>query len=88
MSASSRQPHHRRFLSGAGGNPEDTESIFKTEERLLVARALLNGLVPALDLVFLVGDYFHDYPSPDFEFVVLIFNFFRELRQIAQVPRP
>ncbi len=56
------------FYNGPEGNPEDTESIFKTEERLRAATAALNGLAPTLDLVFLVGDYFHDYPSPDLEF--------------------
>lgn len=56
------------FYKGPEGSPEDTESIFKTEERLVAARAVLNALTPALDLVFLVGDYFHDYPSTDLEF--------------------
>ena len=32
------------------------------------ARDTLNGLLPALEMVFLVGDYFHDYPSPDLDF--------------------
>lgn len=56
------------FYRGPEGNAEDTESIFKTEQRLLAARSALNGLTPALDRIFLVGDYFHDYPSPDLEF--------------------
>ena len=56
------------FYRGPEGNPEDTESIFKTTERLTAARDLLNSLTPALDRVFLVGDYFHDYPSADLDF--------------------
>lgn len=56
------------FYRGPEGNPEDTESIFKTDERLLAARATLNAVTPALERIFLVGDYFHDYPSPDLEF--------------------
>ncbi len=56
------------FYRGPEGSPEDTESIFKTSERLTAARDALNGLRPALDIVFLVGDYFHDYPSNDLDF--------------------
>lgn len=56
------------FYRGPEGNLEDTESIFKTSERLLAARDTLNALRPALDLVFLAGDYFHDYPSADLDF--------------------
>lgn len=56
------------FYRGPEGNAEDTESIFKTEERLVAARAVLNGLTPALERIFVVGDYFHDYPSTDLEF--------------------
>lgn len=56
------------FYRGPESNPEDTESILKAEERLTAARSVLNSLTPALELVFLVGDYFHDYPSTDLEF--------------------
>lgn len=56
------------FYKGPEGSPEDTESIFRTSERLAAARQALNALRPALDLVFLVGDYFHDYPSTDLDF--------------------
>src|SRR5262245_47147104 len=56
------------LYKGPESNPEDTESIFKTSERLTAARNVLNGLTPALDRVFLVGDYFHDYPSADLDF--------------------
>jgi hypothetical protein len=53
---------------GPESNPEDSESIFRTHERLTAARDTLNALRPGLDLVFLVGDYFHDYPSTDLDF--------------------
>jgi hypothetical protein len=56
------------FYRGPEGSPEDTESISRTKERLVLARDTLNALQPSLDLVFLVGDYFHDYPSEDLEF--------------------
>jgi len=56
------------FYKGPEGSPEDTESIFRTSERLGAARDALNALRPALDLVFLIGDYVHDYPSADLDF--------------------
>jgi UDP-2,3-diacylglucosamine pyrophosphatase LpxH len=56
------------FYKGPEGSPEDTESIFKTSERLIAARALINSLTPKMEKVFLVGDYFHNYPSPDLDF--------------------
>ncbi|MDP2054263.1 MAG: metallophosphoesterase [Acidobacteriota bacterium] len=57
-----------QYYKGPESNPEDSESIFKTSERLAAAREVLNNLRPALDKVFLVGDYFHDYPSSDLDF--------------------
>lgn len=56
------------FYKGPEGNPLDTETIFKTTARLESARALINSLRPAVEQVFLVGDYFHDYPSVDYDF--------------------
>lgn len=56
------------FYTGPEGSPEDTASIFKARERLTAARETINGLRPAMDLVVLVGDYFHDYPSADLDF--------------------
>ncbi len=47
---------------------EDTESILHSVERLTGARDFLNTLKPAAERVFLVGDYFHNYPSPDVDF--------------------
>ena len=56
------------FYKGPEGNPEDTESIFQTSNRLTAARDFLNALHPAPEKVFLVGDYFHNYPSTDIDF--------------------
>jgi len=56
------------FYKGPESNQEDTESMFKTEERLVAARSLINSLEPRMEKVFLVGDYFHNYPSPDIDF--------------------
>src|SRR5215831_13633300 len=56
------------FYKGPEGSPEDTESILHSAERLTLARDFLNGLKPAPEQVFLVGDYFHNYPSPDIDF--------------------
>ncbi|HLX43705.1 MAG TPA: metallophosphoesterase [Bryobacteraceae bacterium] len=56
------------YYKGPESTPEDTESIFKTSERLASARDLINSLSPAMEKVFLVGDYFHNYPSPDIDF--------------------
>jgi hypothetical protein len=56
------------YYKGPESNAEDTESIFKTTERLDAARGLINSLTPRMEKVFLVGDYFHNYPSPDIDF--------------------
>jgi hypothetical protein len=56
------------FYKGPEGSPEDTESIFKTTERLEAARTVLNSLQPPMERVFLVGDYFQNYPSADVDF--------------------
>jgi hypothetical protein len=56
------------LYKGPESNREDTESMFKTEERLIAARGLINSLEPRIEKVFLVGDYFHNYPSPDIDF--------------------
>lgn len=56
------------FYKGPENSPEDTESILHTSERLTAARDFLNGLNPALEKIFLIGDYFHNYPSTDYDF--------------------
>jgi UDP-2,3-diacylglucosamine pyrophosphatase LpxH len=57
-----------KFYKGPEGNPEDTASIFETSKRLAAARKAINRLKPAVERVFVVGDYFHDYPSTDLDF--------------------
>ena len=56
------------FYKGPEGNALDTETIFQTTKRLTAARAVINNLNPPMEKVFLVGDYFHDYPSADYDF--------------------
>jgi hypothetical protein len=56
------------YYRGPESNQEDTESMFKTRERLIAARDTINALQPAMEQVFLVGDYIHDYPSTDVDF--------------------
>jgi predicted MPP superfamily phosphohydrolase len=56
------------FYRGPEGNPEDTANIFKTTESLSRTREFLNALRPKLDMVFIAGDFFHNYPSPDLDF--------------------
>lgn len=56
------------FYKGPEGNPLDTETIFQTTRRLEAARSLINSLNPAIEKVFVCGDYFHDYPSIDYDF--------------------
>ena len=56
------------FYKGPEGNALDTETIFQTSARLERTRGAINRLTPAVEQVFLVGDYFHDYPSADPDF--------------------
>ena len=56
------------LYKGPECTPEDTESMFRTTERLAAARDVINALRPKMEKVFLIGDYFHDYPSPDIDF--------------------
>lgn len=56
------------FYKGPEGNALDTETIFLTTKRLETVRTRINALTPAVERVFLVGDYFHDYPSEDYDF--------------------
>lgn len=56
------------YYKGPESNEEDTESMFKTSARLTSARDLINSLRPKMERVFLIGDYFHNYPSPDIDF--------------------
>jgi len=56
------------YVKGSENGVEDNESILVTTPRLAAARDLINSLSPAIEQVFLLGDYFHNYPSPDYEF--------------------
>ena len=56
------------FYTGPEGSPEDTESIFHSRERLESARAVINGLSPRIEKVFIAGDVVHNYPSQDYDF--------------------
>jgi len=56
------------YVKGSENGVEDNQSILLTTPRLTSARDLINSLQPAIEQVFLIGDYFHNYPSTDFDF--------------------
>lgn len=56
------------YVKGSENSPEDNESILLTTPRLISARDFINSLQPAIEQVFLIGDYFHNYPSTDYDF--------------------
>src|ERR1700749_4223134 len=56
------------YVKGSENGVEDNESILLTTPRLTSARDLINSLNPAIEQVFLIGDYFHNYPSLDYDF--------------------
>jgi hypothetical protein len=56
------------YVKGSENGAEDNESILLTTPRLTSARDLINSLNPAIEQVFLIGDYFHNYPSTDYDF--------------------
>ena len=56
------------YVKGSENSPEDNESILLTTPRLVSARDFLNSLQPAIEQVFLIGDYFHNYPSTEYDF--------------------
>jgi len=56
------------FYHGQESNAEDTESLQHTAANLVSARTLINSLDPPIERVFVVGDYFHNYPSLDYDF--------------------
>lgn len=56
------------FYKGPENSPLDTETIFQTTKRLESARALINSLNPPIEKVFVTGDFFHNYPSTDYDF--------------------
>ena len=56
------------YKPGSEGSPEDNETILKTTPRLTSARDLINSLHPAIEQTFILGDFFHNYPSTDYDF--------------------
>lgn len=56
------------YVKGSENGVEDNESILQTTPRLISARDLINSLKPAIEQVFIIGDYFHNYPSTDYDF--------------------
>ncbi len=56
------------FYHGHESNQLDTESLQHSAARLTSARELINSLRPKIEQTFLVGDYIHNYPSPDYDF--------------------
>lgn len=60
------------YKPGSENGVEDNESILKTSERLTFARDVINGARFAdgsrIEQVFLPGDVFHNYPSPEYDF--------------------
>lgn len=56
------------FYHGHESNDLDTATLYETTPRLTSARDVINSLNPAIEQVFLVGDYFHNYPSTDYDF--------------------
>ena len=56
------------YVKGSENGVEDNESILVTTPRLISARDLINSLSPAIEQTFLIGDYFHNYPSLDYDF--------------------
>jgi Predicted phosphohydrolases len=56
------------YVKGSENGVEDNESILRTTERLTITRDLINSLSPAVEQVFLLGDYFHNYPSTEYDF--------------------
>lgn len=56
------------YKPGSENGVEDNESILVTTPRFTAARDLINSLQPAIEQVFLIGDFFHNYPSTDYDF--------------------
>lgn len=72
------------FYSGREGNDLDTESIYLTNERLVLAREQVNAMQnPAVELVVVPGDYVHNYPSEDWDFYFENVTRFDIVKEIA-----
>ncbi len=44
------------------------EAIYLTSERLIAARAVINAIDPPVEMAFVCGDFFHNYPSTEWDF--------------------
>ncbi|HEY9138834.1 MAG TPA: metallophosphoesterase, partial [Terriglobus sp.] len=60
------------YKPGSENGVEDNESILKANDHLVMARDTINGVRfhdgSVVEKVFLPGDVFHNYPSPDYDF--------------------
>ncbi len=56
------------FYHGQESNALDTESLQHSAANLISARTLINSLDPPIEQVFVAGDYFHNYPSTEYDF--------------------
>jgi predicted MPP superfamily phosphohydrolase len=56
------------YVKGSENGDEDNQSILVTTPRLTSARDFINLLNPAIEQVFIIGDYFHNYPSTEYDF--------------------
>ena len=60
------------YKPGSENGAEDNQSILLTTPRLIAARDTINAAHPLdgrhVEQVFIVGDCFHNYPSPDLDF--------------------
>jgi hypothetical protein len=56
------------YVKGSENGVEDNASILVTTPRLTAARDFINSLSPAIEQVFVLGDFFHNYPSTDYDF--------------------
>lgn len=56
------------LYAGPEGNDLDTATIYRTTERLQTVRDAVCGVKPAIERAFICGDFFHNYPSTDYEF--------------------
>lgn len=56
------------FYNRQESNALDTMTVKQTRESLIRTRTMIHALNPQPDMVFLAGDFVHDFPSPDYGF--------------------
>ena len=71
------------FYEGPEGSEIDTQTIFLTGERLVTVRDYINALDPAMEAVFIAGDYVHNYPSDQWDFYTDNITRFDTAKQIT-----